>query len=229
MTREDFVKAIKTEVLDLAVRDTIMDLQDPPGRKPKAALISTHQWYQALDLESQKFVEQVARMAAESATFGMMAILDGIRAIEAGEKGDLVLEYRKGGERLLLNDFHQKLLHDILISWFDVVSNPQNLPVDLHHVPRSDLGAELIPNYDPETGPCIALPTREHKNIPAEGERPDRPLQEQLAGELQNLRDYTNVPESVVQKLASEVLQLIDTKIRERFPKANGEHLDRRN
>src|SRR6516165_825522 len=97
MTREDFVKAIKTEALDTAVRDTILDLEDPPGRKPGPSLAAVHRWYQTLDPESRKFVEQVARMSAESATFGVMAILDGVRAFEPGnDKGDLVLEYRKG-------------------------------------------------------------------------------------------------------------------------------------
>jgi hypothetical protein len=226
MTREDFVKAIKTEALDLAVRDTILDLQDPPGRKPEIALMSVHRWYEKLDPKSQEFVQQVARMAAESATFGVLAILDGVRAIEAGEKGDLILEYRKGEERLILNNFRDKLLHEILVNWFDVVSNPQNLPVDLQHVPHSELGAKLIPDYDPETGPCVALPTREHKNLPSDGS--NNSAQEEFAKQLQNLRDHTNIPEPVIQKLALDVLQLIDAETTKTIPKANGEHLDRR-
>src|SRR5437868_13912951 len=119
MTRVDFVKAVKSEALDTAVRDTLMDLQDPPGRNPSASLMAVHDWYRRLDPQSKGFVEQVAGMAAESAAFGVMAILDGVRAIEAGRgKGDLVLEYRKGATRLLLNDPREELLHEILASWF---------------------------------------------------------------------------------------------------------------
>ncbi len=206
MTREDFVKAIKTEVLDTAVRDTVLDLQDPPGRKPEASLMAVHQWYQTLDPEPQKFVEQVVRMAAESATFGVMAILDGVRAFEGeGGKGNLVLEYRKGANRLLLNDLHQELLHDMLASWFDAVSIPLNLPVDLHHVPQSHLMAKSVPDYDPENATVIALPTREHKNVPVERGQTNKPISEQLAKDLQVLHDYTRVPGSVIKKLASEV------------------------
>ena len=145
-------------------------------------------------------------MSAESATFGVMAILDGVRAFEgAGEKGDLVLEYKKGSTRLLLNDMRQPLLHDMLASWFGVVSTPQNLPVDLHHVPRADLMANAVPGYDPEAATVIALPTREHKNIPARREQENKTPKERLVDDLQDLHDYTRVPESVVQKLASEV------------------------
>ncbi|HWG49665.1 MAG TPA: hypothetical protein VN669_08230, partial [Candidatus Acidoferrales bacterium] len=106
---------------------------------------------------------------------------------------------------LLLNDMRQPLLHDMLASWFGVVSTPQNLPVDLHHVPRADLMANAVPGYDPEAATVIALPTREHKNIPARREQENKTPKERLVDDLQDLHDYTRVPESVVQKLASEV------------------------
>ena len=207
MTREDFVKAVKTEALDTAVRDTILDLQDPAGRKPAISLIRIHEWYEALDAESQKFVEQVARMAAESATFGLMAILDGVRAVESGgDKGALVLEYRKGTTKTLLNDFHQKLLHDILAGWFGEVSTPRNLAVDLHHIPQSHLMAKHVAGYVPENATVIALPTREHRSIPVEREEPDRAVTEQLDKDLENLRDYTGVPDSVIENLRQRIM-----------------------
>lgn len=205
MTREHFVEAIKTEALDTAVRDTLLDLQNSPGRKSVAPLADVQQWYRSLDSGSQKFVEQVARMAADSATFGVMAILDGVRAIEAGDKGDLILEYRKGATRLLLNDPSEELLHDGLARLFDVISTPHQLPVDLHHIPKSHLVIKSIQGYDPGTATCIALPTREHKNIPVEREQTNRTPREQLVQDLKDLRDYTHAPDSVIQKLASEV------------------------
>jgi hypothetical protein len=145
-------------------------------------------------------------MSAESATFGVMAILDGVRAFEPGnDKGDLVLEYRKGSNRLLLNDLHKKLLHDILASWFDVDSAPQNIPIDLHHIPQSHVMTDSIPGYDPQNATVIALPTREHKNIPVAREERRKTAREQLDKDLHDLHDYTRVPDSVIQKLASEV------------------------
>jgi hypothetical protein len=204
MTREKFVQAIKTEALDTAVRDTILDLHDSPGRTSVPSLTEVQRWYQALDPESQTFVEQVARMAADGATFGVMAILDGVRAIEAEDKGDLVLEYRKGATRLLLNDPRQELLHDSLASWFDATSSPHTMPVDLHHVPKSHLMVKSSSGYDPRNATCIALPTREHKNIPVERDQKDRTPREQLRQDLEDLHEYTRTPDSVIQKLAVE-------------------------
>jgi hypothetical protein len=204
MTREQFVQAIKTEALDTAVRDTILDLHDSPGRTSGPSLTEVQQWYQRLDPESRKFVEQIARMAADGATFGVMAILDGVRAIEAEDKGDLVLEHRKGATRLLLNDPRQELLHDNLARWFGATSTPHTMPVDLHHVPKSHLMAKSSGGYDPRNGTCIALPTREHKNIPVEREQKDRTPREQLRRDLEDLHEYTRTPDSVIEKLAIE-------------------------
>jgi hypothetical protein len=204
VTREQFVQAIKTEALDTAVRDTMLDLHDSPGRRPDASLTDVQRWYQALDPHSRELVEQVARMAADSATFGVMAILDGVRAIEAEDKGDLVLEYRKGATRLLLNDPCEELLHDSLASWFNARSSPHAIPVDIHHVPRSDVMLKIASGYDPRIGTCIALPTREHKNIPVERDKKDRTPSEQLRQDLNDLREYTQTPESVIRKLALE-------------------------
>lgn len=202
MTREQFVQAIKTEALDTAVRDTMLDLHDSPGRRSEPSLVELQQWYQALDRQSQEFVEQVARMATDSATFGVMAILDGVRAIEAGDKGDLVLEYRKGATRLRLNDPYQELLHDSLASWFDARSRPHQMPVDLHHVPKSDVMLKASNAYDPTNATCIALPTREHKNIPVERNKQVRTPLEQLHQDLQDLREHTRTPDSVIDQLA---------------------------
>ena len=56
MTREQFVQAIKTEALDTAVRDTIQDLHDSPGRRLEPSLTELQQWYQALDPHTQELV-----------------------------------------------------------------------------------------------------------------------------------------------------------------------------
>jgi hypothetical protein len=52
--------------------------------------------------------------AAESAVFGVMCVLDGVRAIESGsEKGDLELYYVKGDRKILLNDPQNEELHNL--------------------------------------------------------------------------------------------------------------------
>ena len=204
MTREDFVKTVKTHALDIAVSDTIRDLEDPPGRRPKPAQIAAQKWYSGLDQTSKEFVEHVTRMAAESAAFGVLAILDRVRGLDRNEKGELVLEYRNGLKRTRLNGFDQELLHDLLTGWFDFRSRWENPPLDLHHVPKCSVAMKLVRGYTPENGPCIALPTREHKNIAGEQDAASGSVDGQRERDLQKLRDFTNVPEESLKKLSSQ-------------------------
>ena len=209
MTREELVKTIKTHVLDVAVTDTISDLEAPPGRAPRQSQRAAQKWYSTLDQTSKEFVEHVARMAAESATFGVLAMLDRVRAVDSRDEGELVLEYRKGGQSVRLNGFdpelNNDLLHDLLTRWFDFRSRWEKPPLDLHHVPRCSLGIKLIPGYTPQNGPCIALPTREHKNIASTAATNDESADVQLDRELCDLRDFTNVPESALNNLAARI------------------------
>jgi hypothetical protein len=202
MTREEFVKTIKSHVLDIAVSDTIQDLEDPPGRVRTASQVAAQEWYAGLDKTSKDFVEHVARMAAESATFGVLAVLDRVRGVDGSDPGELVLEYRKDGQSVRLNGFDQELLHDLLTGWFDARSRWEKPPLDLHHVPKCSVAMKLIPGYTPENGPCIALPTREHKNIAGEGAISGHSVQDQLDQDIQDLRDSTSVPESSLSKLS---------------------------
>lgn len=204
MTREEFVKTIKTHVLDIAVSDTIQDLEDPPGRLPKESQVAAQKWYAGLDETSKEFVEHVARMAAESATFGVLAVLDRVRAVDGRDPGELVLEYRRGRQSVRLNGFDQELLHDLLTRWFDARSRWEKPPLDLHHVPKCSVAMKLIPGYTPENGPCIALPTREHKNIAGEGADASESVRTQLDQDVQDLHDFTNTPESELSKLSAK-------------------------
>jgi len=71
------------------------------------------QWFQLLSVSEQKMLREALTDAAERAVFGIMCVLDGVRAIENGpEKGSLELYYVKGDQRVLLND-PQEVLHDL--------------------------------------------------------------------------------------------------------------------
>lgn len=63
-------------------------------------------------------VMEVARDAAHGAVFGLLAVLDGVRAIEGlGPKGLLRLIYvSPDGEETVLNDEAGEELHDLLNS-----------------------------------------------------------------------------------------------------------------
>jgi hypothetical protein len=113
MTREQFVASVKLGASDAAVRMTTGSLVQPMGRRPSKEAIELASWYRDLKPEAQSHVQRVVRQAAESAVFGVLAILDGVRAVEeSGPKGEFELVYRKGEDRVLLNDPNAELLHD---------------------------------------------------------------------------------------------------------------------
>ena len=118
MNPEEFVAAIKLVVLDAAVRDAQSVLVSPPGRRPAAGLVRASEWFLGLSDEDRSMVMEVARDAAHGAVFGMLAVLDGVRTIDAiGPKGLLRLVYVSAdGEETVLNDEAGEELHDVLNS-----------------------------------------------------------------------------------------------------------------
>jgi hypothetical protein len=114
MTTEEFIRVLKIQTSDSAVSGTISLLERPPGRKPAEYLIKLSNWYAGLAEADRSFVRDVIRESAESAVFGFLCALDGVRAMEDGpEKGEFKLTYSKGGFDLLLNDPAAEYLHDI--------------------------------------------------------------------------------------------------------------------
>lgn len=79
--------------------------------------------------------------------------------------------------------------------------------LDIHHAGQKHPMSQLVPGYDPETAPSIAIPHREHLQIPtAKGPVPPRGLpggtaRSQLAKDIWDLRRYTNAPNSALQEL----------------------------
>lgn len=118
MNAEEFVAAVKLVVLDGAVRDVQSNLASPPGRRPAAGLMRASEWFLGLADEDRSMVMEVAGDAAHAAVFGLLAVLDGVRAIEGhGPKGSLRLVYvSPDGEETVLNDEAGEELHDLLNS-----------------------------------------------------------------------------------------------------------------
>ena len=117
MNAADFVLAVKKYAAESAVQATTKNLSKPPGRAPSRRLVELSKWYQHIDEQDREAVEQVARLSAESAVFGFLAILDGVRVVEeSSEKGAFELYFRKGSQKVLLNNFEQQFLHDIFKS-----------------------------------------------------------------------------------------------------------------
>jgi hypothetical protein len=115
MKPEEFVDVIRAEVRDAAASDVIRQLQQPSGRRPAEELRLLSEWFNSLTDADKKAVAGVARMASHHAVFGMLCVLDGVRAIEDGaDKGSLQLTYTKNGQTELLSPSDSDLLHDML-------------------------------------------------------------------------------------------------------------------
>lgn len=114
MDQLTFVRALKQSVHDASISDVQSMLRSPPGRKPQPSLASLSKWYRALDEAERAKVAEVIALAVHSSIFGVLAALDGVRAIEGfGPKGELVLTHQENGNKVELCGPRVELLHDI--------------------------------------------------------------------------------------------------------------------
>lgn len=101
MNAEEFIDAVYLVVYQSAVKGTVKQLAQPSGRRPRSELVELSAWFNDLTEADKKRVGDVARLAADHAVFGLMAVLDGVRAIDDGGRTEL---YIRTGDGTLLND-----------------------------------------------------------------------------------------------------------------------------
>ena len=88
-------------------------LRSPPGRRPAPELIAISQWFNALPPSDQEMVIHAMHEAADSTLFGVLCVLDGVRAIESSaEKSQFQLTATKQGVTAVLCP-GEEFLHDI--------------------------------------------------------------------------------------------------------------------
>ena len=115
MKPEEFVEVIRVIVLESSVKSVGTLLRHPPGREPQTELVELSKWFCNMPEEHQARVIEVARLAAHQAVFGLLAVIDGVRAIESTSvKGRLELKYVSERESRILNDPTGPQLHDLL-------------------------------------------------------------------------------------------------------------------
>lgn len=112
MDSQQFVDAIKRNVMDAAVDDTIGKLKSPPGRKVSTEEKARSDWYNGLSATERAHVDRIIAIAVHEGIFGLLAVIDGSRAIDS-ENGLLELFY-VDSERVLLNNPEAIGLHDLL-------------------------------------------------------------------------------------------------------------------
>lgn len=114
MTAEEFIDAIRVAVQQGAIEGTISLLEAPPGRRPAPLLADAGAWFRGLSAAERARAEQILAIAVHQAVFGMLCVIDGVRAVEHGpNRGRFVLAYRQGGHDTELNVTGGPMLHDL--------------------------------------------------------------------------------------------------------------------
>jgi hypothetical protein len=118
MTRDDFIKRVEIAVYESSIKGTLSLLIKPPGRRPSSSLAGISKWYNVLSTEDKERIHSIVQLAARTAVFAMLTVLDGVTSVRgAGEEiGSFELRYTQGTESVLLNDPRSELLHDLFAS-----------------------------------------------------------------------------------------------------------------
>jgi hypothetical protein len=114
MDAEKFIEYLKIFIRDSSIEDAISLFEKPPGRKPDDRIKKLSIWYNSLSKNDKENIKEVITEAIDSSIFGLLCVIDGVRALEdAEEKGKLKLYYSKEDKETLLNKDDQEYLHDI--------------------------------------------------------------------------------------------------------------------
>jgi hypothetical protein len=81
LRQREFIDAVYAAVYKTAIDGVIRLLVQPPGRRPRSDIVNLSSWYNGLNDDQQNLVQDVVRLTADQAVFGMLAALDGARSL----------------------------------------------------------------------------------------------------------------------------------------------------
>jgi len=117
MDSEKFVEAVREHAMVAAVADTMTYAQSPPGRRVLEDTRRRAEWIRSREPSELRYIEELVQLAAHTATFGVLAILDGVRSLDDSEsRGKFILIYEEDDRRTVLNPEGGDFLHDIFNS-----------------------------------------------------------------------------------------------------------------
>jgi hypothetical protein len=82
MTPDEFVQAVYRSAYLDSVKAVVSVLESPPGQRPRAALMELSTWYKGLNELDRDAAERLIRFSADNAVFGILALIDGVRAVD---------------------------------------------------------------------------------------------------------------------------------------------------
>jgi len=114
VTPQQFVRALKATVHDSAIHNALDQLERPSGRKPAQRVVELSQWYHSLSQHDRSQLRQVVSLAVHRAVFGVLSVLDGVRALDSGAaEARLELHAAESTQRTRLNGSSGPMLHDL--------------------------------------------------------------------------------------------------------------------
>ena len=115
MNTESFVDILKEVVRNSSVKSVETTLEYVPGRSPDRRLVELSTWYHSLAERDKYFLRQVVAESVDSALFGFLCVLDGVRAVEPdGNSGDFEVRYHRNGDSIVLSPNEEAgYLHDL--------------------------------------------------------------------------------------------------------------------
>ena len=118
MDQEAFVGALKATVIDGLASDIASTWQTPPGRLRSEVISRRVDWLNGMSQNERELLESFGAEVARSAVFGVLAVLDGNRTVEAPENGHLELHHIADGHANLLASSAAEMsvapLHELL-------------------------------------------------------------------------------------------------------------------
>lgn len=113
MDSKEFISALKVAVRDATIKSIVKVAQNPPGKKVSLEKKTRAIWLNSLNNEQIDMINSLVTEATDSAIFGFLCVLDGVRVIEDTEdKGRLELRYI-GSNEVVLNSSNNEMLHDM--------------------------------------------------------------------------------------------------------------------
>lgn len=115
MNPNQFIKLIKSVVVNNSQKALLEILENPPGRNPNKDLINTSNWFHNLSIEDKNHINWIISQASEQAAFNFLCLLDGVVGIDNESENEYFeLNYVDNQSRkILLNDSDDEYLHDI--------------------------------------------------------------------------------------------------------------------
>lgn len=106
-----FAVVVANDVYRSAISGTCRILESPPGRRPHAELQRASAWFSALGDSERAIVKWVIAEAAHAATFGVLAVIDGVR--HTGPERYELVAVARDETRTTVNPENSEYLHDL--------------------------------------------------------------------------------------------------------------------